>query len=67
MSEQEKIRMMCEGDLKCPNQLELTKEEVIKLNNENKSILCDDCLPRYGHLRSDENRELGWNDIGKNV
>ena len=60
-----KIRMICEGDLNCKNQIELTKEEVIDLNNQSKSILCNTCEPRYGHLRRDENTELGFNDIGK--
>lgn len=43
----ERIRMVCEGDLNCPNQVELTKEEVVKLNEQSKLILCNDCKPRY--------------------
>jgi hypothetical protein len=54
--------MICEGDLNCPNQIELTKEEVIELNKNNKPIICDDCKPRYGNLSRDENLDLGWND-----
>ncbi len=59
----EKISMICEGDLECPNRVSLTKEEVIVLNNQHKSILCNTCKPKYGHLSRDRNLELGWNDL----
>jgi len=43
----EKIRLICEGDLDCTNQVYLTKEEVYMFNKEAKIITCEDCRPKY--------------------
>jgi hypothetical protein len=42
-----KIRLICEGDMDCLNQVFLTKDEVIKFNKESKVICCPSCEPIY--------------------
>jgi len=53
----------CEGDLECPNQITLSKDQVVGIREENRCILCPTCEPRYGHLTQKQNLELGWNDL----
>ena len=44
----EKIRLICEGDMDCTNQVFLTKKELIALNTKSKIVTCSDCEPKYG-------------------
>jgi len=62
MSE-DKVSLMCEGDLECPNTVELTGEEAQSNFINNISNLCSVCKPKYGHLSSSKNTELGNKDL----
>lgn len=41
------IRLICEGDLQCPNPVFLTKDAVKELRLKQKNILCDSCKQKY--------------------